>query len=218
MYYTFVCPYIIYCNLILERTCSTMLSPVFSHEWKNLCGLALVRCPCAYWSTLYFMKISLSILIHSLFREDFREDFLEHTDPLFVSWRFPCAHWSTLCFVKISFSILIHSLLREDFLQHTDPLFASWRYWRSMHRLLYKRTLHGRLDHNTVKNLSKLIGLVIRIELTQAILMSQFLNFLRNSTIDFRLFLYLVIICFLWVTISLLCRSIARTSLSPFTN
>ena len=41
-----------------------------------------------------------------------------------------------------------------------------------------------------VKN-SKLIDLLIRIELTRAILMLHFSNFLRNSIIHFHVFLYL---------------------------
>ena len=41
---------------------------------------------------------------------------------------------------------------------------------------------------NTVQNLSKSIDLLIRIELTRAILMPRFSNFLRNSTIHFHTF------------------------------
>ena len=54
-------------------------------------------------------------------------------------------------------------------------------------------------------NNCKLINLLIRIELTQAILMLRFSNFLRNSIIHFRMFLYLET-CFLRVTVSFLCR------------
>ena len=57
------------------------------------------------------------------------------------------------------------------------------------------------------KNL--IIDLVLRIELTRAISMPRFSNFLRNSTIYFRMFIYLVT-CFLGVTVSLLCRSQRR--------
>ena len=56
---------------------------------------------------------------------------------------------------------------------------------------------------NTLQNLSKLTDLMMRIELTRAILMSQFSNFLRNSTIYFCMCLYLVTY-FLIVTVSLL--------------
>ena len=64
-------------------------------------------------------------------------------------------------------------------------------------------------------NNCKLINLVIRIDLTLAILMPQFSNFLRNPTIHFRMFSYLVT-CFLSVTVSLLCRSQGGTIWSPF--
>ena len=50
-----------------------------------------------------------------------------------------------------------------------------------------------------------MIDLKVRIDLTRAILMPQFSNFLRNSIIHFRMFLYLVT-CFLRVTDSLQCR------------
>ena len=46
---------------------------------------------------------------------------------------------------------------------------------------------------------------MIRIELTRAILMRRFSNFLRNLTIHFRMFLYSVT-CFQAVTVSLLCQ------------
>ena len=60
-------------------------------------------------------------------------------------------------------------------------------------------------DPNTVQNKSKLIDLVKRIELTRAILMPRFSNFLRNSTLHFGMFLYLVT-CYLRGTVSLLWR------------
>ena len=84
------------------------------------------------------------------------------------------------------------------------------------HWLLYKWTEHGKLYSNTkinglptpskikVSN-SKLIDLVIIIMLTRAIWMPRFSNFLRNSIIMLRMFLYLEA-CFLRVTVSLLCR------------
>ena len=50
-------------------------------------------------------------------------------------------------------------------------------------------------------NNCKFIDLVTRIELTEAILMTRFSNFLKNSIIHFRMFLYLET-CFLRVTIS----------------
>ena len=69
---------------------------------------------------------------------------------------------------------------------------------------------------NTVQNESKLIDLVMRIELTQAILMPRFSNSLINSSLNFLMFLYLVT-CFLKVTVSLVYWSQCRTILSPFT-
>ena len=54
-------------------------------------------------------------------------------------------------------------------------------------------------------NNCKLIDFVIRIELTRVILTPRYSNFLRNSIIHFRMFLYLVA-CFLRVTVSWLCR------------
>ena len=66
-------------------------------------------------------------------------------------------------------------------------------------------------------NNCKLINLVIRRELTRAILMPRFLNLLRNQTIHFRVFLHSET-CFLRVAVSLLCRSQCRTISSPFTN
>ena len=57
---------------------------------------------------------------------------------------------------------------------------------------------------------------MIRIELTWAILMPCVSNFLRNSTIHVRMFLYLVT-CFLRVKISLLCRLEAESKIHvPF--
>ena len=50
-----------------------------------------------------------------------------------------------------------------------------------------------------------MIDYVIRIELTRAILMPRFSNFLKNSIIEFRMFLFFVI-CFLRVTVSLICQ------------
>ena len=54
-------------------------------------------------------------------------------------------------------------------------------------------------------NNCKLIDLVKRIELTRPILMPRFSNILRNSSINFRMFLYFET-CFLRVTVSLPCR------------
>ena len=50
------------------------------------------------------------------------------------------------------------------------------------HRLLYKWTVHGNSNSittelNTVQNKSKLIGLLMRVELIQAILMSRLTDF-----------------------------------------
>ena len=66
-------------------------------------------------------------------------------------------------------------------------------------------------------NKSKLIDLVMRIELTREFLSSRLSDFQRNSIIHFRMFLSLVT-CFLSVAVSLLCRSQARIITSPFTN
>ena len=60
-------------------------------------------------------------------------------------------------------------------------------------------------DTNTIQKLSKLIDLMTRIELSRAILTPWLSNFLWNWIIHFCMFLYLVI-CFLRVTVSLLCR------------
>ena len=54
-------------------------------------------------------------------------------------------------------------------------------------------------------NNCKFIDFVIRIEITRAILMPRFSDFRRNSTIHFRIILYLET-CFLRVMVSLLCR------------
>ena len=56
----------------------------------------------------------------------------------------------------------------------------------------------------------------MRIEIKRAILMPRLADFLGNSAIHFRMFLYLVT-CFLRVTVLLLCRSQARTISSQFT-
>ena len=64
---------------------------------------------------------------------------------------------------------------------------------------------------NGTQNLSKCIDFVMRIELTRSILMSQFSDLLKNSTIHFPVCLYMIT-CFL------LCQSQARTIWSPFTN
>ena len=53
-------------------------------------------------------------------------------------------------------------------------------------------------------NNSKLMDSVTKIELTRSILMPHFSNFLRNSIIHFRMFLYLET-CFLRLAVSLLC-------------
>ena len=61
-------------------------------------------------------------------------------------------------------------------------------------------------------NNSKLINLMIRIELTWAILLPQFSNFLKISIINFYLFSYLET-CFPRVTVLLLCRLQAVTKI-----
>ena len=64
--------------------------------------------------------------------------------------------------------------------------------WK-INRLRQQRT---QTPYKIIVKHCKLIDLVIRIELTRAILMTWFSNFLRNSTIHFRMSLYLVS-CFL---------------------
>ena len=54
-------------------------------------------------------------------------------------------------------------------------------------------------------NKCKLIDLIIIFELTRAILMTRFSNFLKNSIIHFRMSLYLET-CFQKIAVSLLCR------------
>ena len=77
------------------------------------------------------------------------------------------------------------------------------------------RTLDNAIARNgTQKNESKLIDLLMRIELTGAILITRLCDLLRNSTIHFRMYLYLVS-CFVRVTVSSQCRSQARTISSP---
>ena len=78
------------------------------------------------------------------------------------------------------------------------------------HRLIYKWTMHEKspsitTDPSTVLNESKLFVLVMRIERIRTILIPRFSIFLRNSTVHFRMFLFLVR-CFLIVTALLLCR------------
>ena len=63
--------------------------------------------------------------------------------------------------------------------------------------------------NSTYKKWSKLIDFVMRIELTSVILMTRLWDLLRNSTIHFRMYLYLVT-CFVRVTVLFLCRSQAR--------
>ena len=70
---------------------------------------------------------------------------------------------------------------------------------------------------NTIQNYSKLIDLVMRIQLTRTILIPRFSNFPRYTNINFRMCLYLVT-WFLTVAVTLLCRSKGRTISSPFTN
>ena len=66
-------------------------------------------------------------------------------------------------------------------------------------------------------NNGKLTDLVIRIELTRVILQPRFSNFLINSTNIFS-HVFILVTCFLRVTISLLCRSQGRTISAPFTS
>ena len=65
----------------------------------------------------------------------------------------------------------------------------------------------------------KLVDLVIRIELTRYFLIPRFPNFLRNSSIYFRIFLYLAT-CFLRVTVSLLYRlhAVSKTQVAIYTH
>ena len=83
--------------------------------------------------------------------------------------------------------------------------------FQSIEFSINRLSTENRLSHRTPKpykikvNNCKLIDLVIRIELTWAILMLRFSNFLRNSIIQFCMFLYLETY-FLRVTVSFLCR------------
>ena len=108
-------------------------------------------------------------------------------------------------------TVFFTSCLNTEF---SRRFFFLIRYYKSlahcMHIFLYKWTMHGKspsvtTDPNTVQNLYKLLDFVRRIKLTRAILLLTRANFLRNSTIDFCIFLYLVT-CFPRVTVSLLCR------------
>ena len=58
----------------------------------------------------------------------------------------------------------------------------------------------------TIRKKRKFVDFLMRIELTPAILSPLLLDFRRNSTIHFHMFLYLLI-CFLRVAVSLLYRS-----------
>ena len=62
-------------------------------------------------------------------------------------------------------------------------------------------------------NNCKLIDFMIRIELTRAILMTRFSNFLKISINHIRMFLYLGT-CFLRVTVLFLCRSQAVSDIN----
>ena len=93
---------------------------------------------------------------------------------------------------------------------HTTYIFLI--YWHIFfylnHRLLYIWTMHGKspeLNHSGLQHRSKLKYLVMRIELTQSILMPWLLNFRTNSAILFRMF-FNSVTCFLRVTVSLLSR------------
>ena len=94
-------------------------------------------------------------------------------------------------------------------------IFTSMRHKKISYRIylyrihLYNWTEHGKLPSittgpNTVQN-CKLIDLVIRIELTRLIWEPRFSNFLKNSTIHFRMYLYFEM-RFPRVMVSLLCR------------
>ena len=75
--------------------------------------------------------------------------------------------------------------------------------------ILCKWTMHGKWPSITadqhLTKLSKVVNLVIRMELTRTILIPWLSNFRRNLIINFWRFLYLIT-CFLRVTVSLLCR------------
>ena len=116
--------------------------------------------------------------------------------------------------------------MNDSFLKCVSSILNYWRnvliteenYWINQPHSVVHPGLYCRWTcPHTLQNSSKLIALVMRIELTRAILMPIFPNFLINLTIYFRMFLYLVI-CFLRVTVSLLIRSQGRTIQSPLTN
>ena len=95
------------------------------------------------------------------------------------------------------------------------------------HKLLYKWTARSRVVNLKIITSQRtpvpyeiklnLIDLEMRFELIRTILSLRLSDFLRNLTMHFRMFLYLVT-CFLRLTMSLLCRSQARTISSPNTN
>ena len=84
----------------------------------------------------------------------------------------------------------------------------TWTIYFSINGLFTENRLRSQrtpTPHKIKVKKCKLIDLVIRSELTQAILMPRFSNFQINLIIHFRMFLYLGI-GFLRVTVSLLCR------------
>ena len=77
--------------------------------------------------------------------------------------------------------------------------------------IYFNWTMHGKSPSvttkpNTVQNQSKLIDLAIIIELTRVFLMPWLSNFLRCSTINLYMFLYLVCFRVTTVTVLLPCR------------
>ena len=117
-----------------------------------------------------------------------------------------------LFYLKIN-THLMYLQRRINFNQKVINIFASLKMTCSIidfsingpstvNRLHHNGPLHPfKIQENNCKS----INLVIRIELTEEILMLLFSNFLRNSTINFRVFLYLIT-CFPRVAVSLLCR------------
>ena len=124
------------------------------------------------------------------------------------------------------------NLLRTNFASQTAILLVSHRrfnvykqlideiflgYCDTEASLIYTLTEHEvspsiTTDPSTFQNKRKFVYLVMRIGLTRAILIPQHSDFLRNSTIQYSISLYLAT-CFVRVTVSLLWRSQAVSTI-----
>ena len=107
-----------------------------------------------------------------------------------------------------NFSDLQQTFLRTNLITHAIDFTINGL--STENRLRSQRTPTPYTKLKLVNN-CKLRDLVIRIELTLAILMPRFSNFLRYSEIHFRTLFYLVI-CFMRVTVSWLCRHLQAVS------